>query len=554
MKIKLIILISAFISLFVTSCYKDLGNYEYAEINEITIEGIEPEYTIDVDKVIEIKPNLVATQYSDTTKFTFQWTFDGKEVATTKDLTMTVNLSTGQRNGKYIITDIKTGVKTYTKFLLNVSSATAGDLYVVLSKSKGKAELSYLRLDKENSEFVVNYFEDRMGFSLGTKPQQLSFVDFGSTLDGVYPYINEFGGSFVLVDNKSYIFNKSTMDMDTLSYYLKGENYSDAQVYPRPDISGYKSEFINSQVVMWRILNNGKMQQGGVINEVSGGAVYSFAHSTNELNVIKRVNMSLRDSPNCYFSPFCYYDAVTNDFDNRYKYVQGFRIGNLMVFDKSMGRFAYITSGLATSIPEENIPAYPNFDLIYGSRTNDAALQMAVLADGTTSKMLLINKSSATKNLYSLIGDVVTSNVINRSTKFYKVFGNSYLLFATGDKLYSYNILNIKDGIAPSESNVVARLSDYGYESGAEIKDICVSRSEKTMLLGVSRYGSDFEAMSDENKGDLVVLNFDNSSIKVSFREIYKGISGLPVDVEIKYQNFYRHGINYETGVLKDQI
>lgn len=70
------------------------------------------------------------------------------------------------------MTDKETGIQYYTPFNLSVRSSTAADLIVVLSKYKGRAELSYLRLDKP-SNWAVNYYADRYGENLGTNPQQL---------------------------------------------------------------------------------------------------------------------------------------------------------------------------------------------------------------------------------------------------------------------------------------------------------------------------------------------------------------------------------------------
>lgn len=67
------------------------------------------------------------------------------------------------------------GVQYYTPFNLSIRSSTAADLIVVLSKYKGRAELSYLRLDKP-SNWVMNYYADRYGENLGMNPQRLQLT------------------------------------------------------------------------------------------------------------------------------------------------------------------------------------------------------------------------------------------------------------------------------------------------------------------------------------------------------------------------------------------
>lgn len=60
-----------------------------------------------------------------------------------------------------------------------------------------------------------------------------------------------------------------------------------------------------------------------------------------------------------------------------------------------------------------------------------------------------------------------------------------------------------------------------------------VSRTEREILLGVSRYGDDTEGMSEELKGDVLVLDLKTGELVKK----YEGVAGVPVDVENKYQN-----------------
>ena len=161
--------------LAVTACYDDLGNYSYRDINELHVEGIERDYVRDVDDSLKIVPVLQGTQYSDTSRFTYAWEIQSSILAETQDLNLRINLTTGEKKCRYIVTDKKTGVQYYTPFNLSIRSSTAADLIVVLSKYKGRAELSYLRLDKP-SNWVMNYYADRYGENLGMNPQRLQLT------------------------------------------------------------------------------------------------------------------------------------------------------------------------------------------------------------------------------------------------------------------------------------------------------------------------------------------------------------------------------------------
>ena len=62
-----------FLSLIFISCYDDKGNYDYTDIGDITITGIENSYTaIALAKKLEIKPTVTSKNPEDT--FEYLWT------------------------------------------------------------------------------------------------------------------------------------------------------------------------------------------------------------------------------------------------------------------------------------------------------------------------------------------------------------------------------------------------------------------------------------------------------------------------------------------------
>lgn len=552
MKIKNIA-ISSIVALAFSSCYEDLGNYDYKDINEITVAGIESNYAVDLDDMLEITPVFEGTLYSDTTKFTYEWVIDGVSKAQTHDLNIQVDFGPGEIEARYTITDKESGVKAYTDFDIRVSSSTAGDLYMILSKYKGKAELSYLRLDKE-SNFAVNYYEARNGVALGTTPQQLTMFDYKSTSTYVYPFSNGYGRVIALVDNRAYLFDKHDLEMDSTTNYLTGETYTGISSYPPANIEGYQTQYSKYSNTMWRELVNGTQQESGACYEISGGAVYGISVTGNYLAYTARYyNIKTPYNDNVgTFSPFWFYDT-SSDAPDSYPWVMGLDVGNVMVFDETAGKFAFIYYGSAYST---DIKSFEGYELMYGSDTNNNDQSFAVLRNGEVTRLVLIDRESGTSyssSAYSAGGEVVTTGIITSETDFYTMKYSSYVYFVTGNKIYCYNLLDAGDNIAPSEKNLVATLTDYGYDSDAVIKSLCVSRSERTMLLGVSRYGSDTEANDDEIKGDLVEISLDASTLKLTYKNTYTGVCGIPVDVEVKYQTHYRNGIGQD-GTYVDTI
>src|SRR5690606_34657842 len=102
--------------------------------------------------------------------------------------------------------------------------------------------------------------------------------------------------------------------------------------------------------------------------------------------------------------------------------------------------------------------------------------------------------------------------VANSESNFYNMKNSPYLFFTNGGKLYKYNILDVTSNSVPNESQSVFSLKSLGYADDAVITSMTVSRSENSLILGVSRYGQDKNGGGDENKGDILVFDLDKVS------------------------------------------
>lgn len=538
-------------------CYKDEGNYEYHAINELEIKGLEDNYTVDADDSLIITPELQGTLYSDTARFSYSWEIGTDEVSKSHDLRIQVDMTPGYKYSRYIITDKETNVRTYKDFGVNVSSSTAGDLILVMSKYQGRAEMSYLRLDKP-ANWAVNYFMNRnKGRSLGSNPQQLAVLYTKSPKN--MPFVNANGRVMAIVDNVVNLIDKNTMLYDTISPVLTVDAYLQTVSYPKPSIEAYKSEFVSEGIALWRKVTYNEQHYCHFI-EVSAGRLF-YAAMMSPMSYWTTDYFYDVASPykNGYFSPFGYWDDMSDTPSGRLQQA-GFELGDYIVFDKVNGRFAFSDPyGDVYSIEVEDVPQFQGYTMQWGSATNRPNnTSLAVLNDGSQCRLVLLQdgKNSTSGNATKkLAGNVSGGNVMTPNSRFHMMKYNDYLFFCNGNSLYRYNIMNIGSGIAPAEKDKVFDLTQYGYDASAVITDICVSRTEKTMLVGVSRYGNDNEGMGDEPKGDLLYFDLDKGTVTLTYQaeKSHKGISGIPVDVEIKYQNHYRNGEDM-SGVLKDNI
>ena len=540
-----------------SACYDDMGNYSYREINTLEVEGIESLYSRDVDDSLHIVPVLQGTMYSDTSRFTYEWEIERSIKARTPEFHYLIDLTPGEKKCRYIVTDKETGIKSYASFRLNVSSSTAGDLIVILSKYKGHAEMSYLRLDKE-ANWVVNFYERRFGEILGNEPQQLLPCYMESSQAYPIDYIQ--GRLMVLCDNQIQLFDKSTMQRDTVWPYLSGENYTNLVAYPKPDVEGYKSQFMVEGISMWRSNPYGSgYQKGCKFIEISGGTVYSISDATNTSSPSYNYKVKSPYGDDGYLCPFAYWDDMSET-PNDHLTQMGYSLGDLIVFDRVYGKFGfYENNSYMRVIPEEDCQAFPGYEMIWGSATNRPNnTSIAVISDGTSCCLLLLEDgtnattSNATKKLVGNIG----GGVITPSSKFYMASKTDNLFFSSGNALYRYNILDIEGKTVPSASGKLIDLTQLGYDASATIKDIFVSRTERTLLIAVSRYGSDTEGTGEELKGDLLYFDLNISNGTISYREdkSVKGISGNPVNVRIKYQTWWRNGLADDGVTIRDNI
>ena len=119
--------------LYLSGCYDDLGNYDYHEINEIEVDSIQALYERDVDDSLHICPIIRGSQYSDTSRFNYEWEIANQIVGTSHDLHIVINMTPGNKVCRYIVEDKATSERLFFQFRLKVSSTTSGDLLMVLS-------------------------------------------------------------------------------------------------------------------------------------------------------------------------------------------------------------------------------------------------------------------------------------------------------------------------------------------------------------------------------------------------------------------------------------
>jgi hypothetical protein len=144
---KILFIVTA---IFISGCYKDLGNYTYKEINDITIGNIAPQYTMMFRDTLRIKPELsFLLDKGDTGKYEYEWTIfflddvsetNSKVIATTRDLEYDVTAKVGKYKAWLRVKDRSTGVQYKSEFRLTIQSKVY-EGWLVLSDVNGMARL-----------------------------------------------------------------------------------------------------------------------------------------------------------------------------------------------------------------------------------------------------------------------------------------------------------------------------------------------------------------------------------------------------------------------------
>lgn len=166
--------------MFLSSCYEDKGNYDYMQMNDITVNiPLESDVCVLGD-VLKITPELTFSAGKATNELTYLWTFDGQEISTEPVLNWIVDKDGKQKNLHLAVKDEATGVTYFDTKSLSVTSPYVPDGWVTLSaKEDGTSMLTYMRPTYKDEKYTCVVTKDIYGHSngnvsLGGKPVSIS--------------------------------------------------------------------------------------------------------------------------------------------------------------------------------------------------------------------------------------------------------------------------------------------------------------------------------------------------------------------------------------------
>ncbi|MGE8424943.1 MAG: PKD-like family lipoprotein, partial [Sphingobacterium siyangense] len=153
--------------MFLGGCKKDLGNYNYSQINELdTITELPNEVTALIGKDLKLNPKIQFTQDSKFVEdnYQYQWAYIGSNglggqeifsLSEEKDLNIKMNLVAGSYQAYFSVTDKQTGIKYTRPFKLKVVNEI-NEGWIMMNEANGKARADMLVLNSSNTFDVYN--------------------------------------------------------------------------------------------------------------------------------------------------------------------------------------------------------------------------------------------------------------------------------------------------------------------------------------------------------------------------------------------------------------
>ncbi|TJY62606.1 hypothetical protein FAZ19_19225 [Sphingobacterium alkalisoli] len=166
-----------------SACMKDLGNYDYVEINALEeITGLPTELNAIYGQDFKVTPELKFSldQDFDESAYNFEWSYIGSNGlggtklftwATTRDLEVKMTLVAGNYTAYYSVTDKASGVKYSKKFTLKVANEI-NEGWIMMNEVNGTARVDMLSVNSQgNFELIRDLLQTTgAGLQLEGKP------------------------------------------------------------------------------------------------------------------------------------------------------------------------------------------------------------------------------------------------------------------------------------------------------------------------------------------------------------------------------------------------
>ncbi len=480
---KILWLTALALIILIAGCSKDLGNYDYKEINSFKIAGLKSgsdeadrTYFLSLNDTLVLHPDLSSSIGNfNPAEYEFSWIINEKEVAKTKDLSYLANKEFGLLKATYKVKSKASGLERIHNFFLNISQPFKYG-YFVLTQAADKSTHIYcksaIKANMPLQEIKISSIPD-----LGSEPiafagiQQDNFEKryykmMLTSKKAKYPIVMFDSRTFnpiLLYNNENYVGDAGTFNFEP--EYVRYDDY---------------------QPIIYAI-NKGKMHvlnSGGISLPLMGNDAMDYAISKNGLSSSLTVSSNLNiffDSKNQRMrawavktgGPYDFqqnYDQVLNPLDlSGHEYLRGQlavvnnAIGFYFLSRKGNSLFSYrIKFNGLTPASFELIKEIPyNADIPISQVYYDVQTNFWYLA----SKKTIYRCSALGLDLQAYITLPATAK--GEIARFHYAAGNNSLLIGTTDKsmssgknssIYIYNTASMEQ--AYKEELVLEEIKD----------------------------------------------------------------------------------------------
>lgn len=447
------ILVAFIIITTLGSCKKDLGNYDYNEINSLkAVLNLPTEVTAIYGKPLSIKPELKFSLDPgfDESKYTFEWSYIGSNgiggikmfvLANTRNLEQVVSIVAGTYTAFYTVTDKASGVAYKKEFRIKVTNEI-NEGWMLMCDVNGQARVDMLSVNATGAFDLVSDL-------LGSTSSELKLT-----------------GKPVMIYNYA---TGLLIGPDKISFgiYL-GTDQTTTKIEPNT----FKwTPTMNLSYEMFGNTPSGFYAD--VIQQRAGGAAYMIG---------KEGAYFYERTQNIYFSaPISYIAAEQKEFK-----VAPFVAGDDLIvsnahaifYDKTNRRFVKHvgSNSTCTTLPEpadaqKKFSFSTGMDLLYMSWVPyNGGEVFSILKDPNSTKRFLARFNSASL-VQSYYDEIMATDFAN--AEFYAVSpALGYLIYSVGGKVYEYDMsLKVTKQVIDLGNKKISLIQFYDFKNTTKYRD-----------------------------------------------------------------------------------
>lgn len=392
-----------------TACKKDLGNYDYHAINELSFTGLDTVngYSVYLGDTLRMEPGVIGSINKVNPDYTYEWKIDGNATALSTDENFAEPVSLPP--GEYIITLRVKDNDTEVEWLKQVKVTVLTPYYegyLVLSDVNGASRLDFLSY--VDGAFV--HHEDVL------KKLNVDIPEQGKPYQVFYNYSSWTGDYIYLATETA----TSRLDPETFAYK------------PEYDI---RYQFVDDVPAGFKV-------EKLIMNRGLGASNYIYLYNDGNLYTRSRNFFQYQLQMNVYVENKQAFRAAPWEASNSYtNYL-------VVLYDETNKRFVTQLNGqdgCRTILPSLNFPE--GYELLFMTDNNVSessgnAYGYAVLKDGTSGEIRIIrfgfiNNSELTAVNYN---EVITGTGIAQAEQFAISPNLGYLFYNVGGKVYEYDL------------------------------------------------------------------------------------------------------------------